>query len=92
MSRERITDADVSRALRRVTATITALYPDREVSVTLHRGNGEYKVTNKLIVTVSRESGGTNTTQVWADAMAGYTARDAYNALRLMSATLDLVP
>lgn len=87
MNRERITDNDVSRAQRQFTSALSATLPGREVEVTLHRGNLAYRITNKVIVRVD----GRTVAQVWSDGMAGHSGREAYNAFRLMTATLSLL-
>lgn len=49
----------------------------------LYPGNSSYKIPNRLMIGV---------TNVWPDGMAGFTTREAYNALRLMAATLGTLP
>lgn len=83
----RITDANVNGALRSLTSALSRSMPGHEVTVTLHLGNREYRITNKLVVTVDS----VHITQVWPEATAGYSKREAYNALRLMTAALNLV-
>jgi hypothetical protein len=46
---------------------------------TLHLGNSSHKIHNILI---------SERRNMWPDGMAGTTKREAYNALRIMSATL----
>lgn len=77
---QRITDEIITTHVNRV----TALLREQGVTapITFHKGNSSYKITNKLVV------GAQN---MWPDAMAGYTRRDAYNALRIMTATLSEV-
>lgn len=85
---ERINDSDLKYAQERATRALSAALPGREVRVDLHLGSREYRITNKLVVTVTRDDGTTRQTQVWRDAVAGYTKRDAYNAMNVMIATL----
>lgn len=84
----RITDANVEAAFKSVDRALCRIHGNHIV-VTLHLGDRECKITNKLIVSVSNGVS-TYSQQVWADGMAGYTKREAYNALRLMAATLAL--
>lgn len=44
-------------------------------------GKSSMKIPNRLMV---------NGTNIWPDAMAGYTRREAWNALRIMAATMSL--
>lgn len=46
---------------------------------TLHLGNSTHNIHNRLIL---------GRTNLWPDGMAGTTKREAYNALRIMAATL----
>lgn len=92
MRRAPITDRDVERAQRAFTSALSAARPGEEIEVTLHAGNSTHRITNKLILSLPTGTGGTYSTQVWSDGMAGHTKREAYNALRLMTATLSLLP
>lgn len=64
-------------------AELTKLLRERGVEGELrfYLGNARYRQTNHLML------GGTN---LWPDAMGGYTKRDAYNALRLMVTALSV--
>lgn len=80
MARERITDADVEREFRDVAQILNQ---DLGMPMpTLHYGATSYKISNKLII---------DNHNVWPDHMAGCSKRDAYNALRVMKATLGAV-
>lgn len=76
----RTTQKMVDLALREFT-DLLAETAGRPVAVTLHRGNGTYKIHNVLIV------GGTN---LWTSGTGGTTASDCYKALRTMIAALGV--
>lgn len=78
---ERTTQTHIDHALRELTAALTDAVGE-PVAVTLHRGNGSYRIHNVLII------GGFN---VWAEGRAGTTAREAYNALRVMTAAIHVI-
>ena len=78
MARTRITENDVHIQMNRVSRMMSAA-AGHEVRMTLYLGNSSHKETNKLLVD------GQN---VWLDGMAGTSTREAWNALRLMAATL----
>lgn len=91
MTRARITDDNIDAAFIAADRMLRENNPSI-TTVVLHVGNSTHKVSNKLIVSVRhRASASTYTTQVWADGMAGCTKREAYNALRTMTATLALL-
>jgi hypothetical protein len=80
MSRERITEHDVHIQMRRVSRMLN---DDLNMGVpTLHLGSNEYKISNKLVL---------DNRNVWPEGAAGFTKRDAYNALRIMASTLGAV-
>lgn len=74
---QRITDIDLigaERSLRRALkeSGITA-------DVTLHLGNSTHKLHNYLLI---------GRVNVWQDGLGGYTKRDAYRAMKLMTTAL----
>jgi hypothetical protein len=77
----RTTQKMVDLALRELTDLLSSEV-GRPVAVTLHRGNGSYKIHNVLIVD------GTN---LWTSGTGGTTASDCYKALRTMIAGIGLV-
>jgi hypothetical protein len=78
---QRITDRDVRMKFAEVKRALALSGETRKV--TFYRGNSSYKESNKLIV---------GQVNVWPDNMAGFTARDAYNAFRIMLSTLNNFP
>lgn len=76
----RINDNDIQVQMHRVQQMLSTV-AGAPVEMTLHLGNLEYRESNKLIV---------DHMQIWPAIMAGYTKKDAWNALRLMAATLAL--
>jgi len=80
MARSRITDHDLDLQRMRVERALRGMTSDR-LEMQLHLGNSEVHVPNRLIV---------NGTNVWPDYMAGTTKREAWNALRIMAATMTL--
>lgn len=79
MARQRITKADVWDTMSDVSRLLDA--QGLEVP-TLYLGDKVNGVTNKLMC---------ERRNLWPDAMAGHTIREAYNALRVMRATLGAV-
>jgi hypothetical protein len=80
MSRERITNEDVWNQIIRLNQIRHEL---RLPPVTYYAGDKVNGVTNKLT--------GSDHTNMWSDAMAGRTKREAWNALRVMISTLSEV-
>lgn len=78
--RTRITERDVRGVLAEVQALATAAGYGQ---LTLHQGSHEHGITNKLLH---------DRTNLWPDGMGGTTRRDAWNALRVMRATLAMEP
>lgn len=77
MTTQRITEVMVHHQLRNV----QRLMLENGVTGTLifYGGNTSNRVTNKLLL---------GKQNLWPDGMAGFSRKDAYNALRLMAATL----
>jgi len=77
----RVTQRQIDLALREVTNMLSEA-AGRPVAVTLHRGNGTYKISNVLIV---------NGMNVWRENAGGRTATDCYRALDVMRSLLGTV-
>lgn len=85
MARTRITKADVwdqYSILARILNEDMHLGYDGDTFPALYLGDKVNGVTNKLII---------DKRQVWPDGMAGYTTREAYNALRVMISAFGMV-
>lgn len=90
MATARVTEAQINANVRHLSRVLSRSHPGVEVKVELRVGNREYRVSNKLLVTFTYSGGRSSTYQPWTDGMAGFTKREAWNALRLMIATLGL--
>lgn len=76
---QRITDLDLIAAERNLRKALRDAGIDKPV--TLYVGSSSYKITNKLLV---------GKMNLWGEGQAGYSKRECYNALRLMTKGLHL--